>query len=174
MKRFAVVLLVLATPLLARAEPSSDTAKAEMARIARMAGHWKGSGWIETRGGRHESNSEEWIEMRLDGRALLVEGVHRDVKTNELNHHALAIIAWDDHQRQYRFLSALAAGQTGYFPAKLEGTKFIWSIAIPKGPTSRFTISLDDPDKWREVGEQSRDGGVTWVKFFEMNLERVK
>ncbi len=52
--------------------------------------------------------------------------------------------------------------------------KAIWPIPIPSGPTSRFTISLDDPDKCNEVGEQSRDGGVTWIKFFEMNLDRVK
>ena len=112
--------------------------------------------------------------MRLDGRAILLEGFHTDVKSGEVNHHALAIVAWDDNQKQYRFMSALAAGRTGYFPARLEGSKFIWSIPIPNGPTTRFTISLDDPDKWREVGEQSRDGGATWVKFFEMNLDRVK
>lgn len=174
MKALVAAITCLALSLAAHADPSSPSAKAEMAKIAQMAGHWKGSGWIERAGVRHVSNSEEWIEMRIDGRALLVEGLHRDEKTNEVNHHALAIIAWDDHQRQYRFLSALAAGHTGYFPGRLEGKKFIWSIPIPNGPTSRFTISLDDPDKWKEVGEQSRDGGVTWVKFFEMNLERVK
>ena len=174
MKKIAAVLLAAALPLVAQADPSSDTAKAEMAKIAQMAGKWKGGGWIDTREGRHYSVSEETIEMRLDGRAILIEGFHTDPRSGVVNHHALAIIAWDDGQREYRFLSALAAGRTGYFPARLEGRKFIWSIPIPNGPTSRFTISLDDPDKWKEVGEQSRDGGVTWVKFFEMNLDRVK
>ena len=175
MKRIAAALLfAAAVPLAALADPSSPTAKEEMAKIAQMAGKWKGSGWIMTREGRHESNSEESIEMRVDGRALLVEGLHKDVKSGEVNHHALAIIAWDDNQKQYRFMSALAAGRTGSFPGRLEGKKFIWSIEIPNGPTSRFTISLEDPDKWNEVGEMSRDGGVTWVKFFEMNLDRVK
>ncbi len=174
MKRLAFLLVAFALLPAARAEPASETAKAEMARIAQMVGHWKGAGYIDLPGGRHESTSEEWIEMRLDGHAILIEGLHRDMKTREVNHHALAIISWDDGQKQYRFMSALAAGRTGYFPARMEGTKFIWSIPIPNGPTSRFTISLDDPDKWREVGEQSRDGGKTWVKFFEMNLDRVK
>ena len=173
MKKIAILLATL-VPFATAADPSSPTAKAEMAKIAQMAGKWKGSGWILTPAGRHESNSEETIEMRLDGRALLIEGFHTDKSTNEVNHHALAIIAWDDFQKQYRFASALAAGRTGYFPARLEGKAFIWTIAVPNGPTSRFTIALDDPDKWREVGEQSRDGGQTWVKFFEMNLDRVK
>jgi hypothetical protein len=172
MKRIAM-LLAACMPLLAMAEPSSQTAKAEMAKIAQMAGKWKGGGWVLTPSGRHESNSEETIEMRLDGRALLIEGFHSDVKSGAVNHHALAIIAWDDLQKQYRFASALASGRTGYFPARLEGKAFVWTIAIPDGPTSRFTISLDDPDKWREVGEQSRDGGATWVRFFEMSLDRV-
>jgi hypothetical protein len=174
MKKIISLLLVLALPLGARAEPSSPTAKAEMAKIAQMAGRWKGDGWIDLPAGRHYSTSEETVETRLDGRALLIEGVHHDTRSGEVNHHALAIISWDDAQKQYRFMSALAAGRTGYFPARLEGKTFIWSIPIPNGPTSRFTISLDDPDKWKEVGEQSRDGGVTWVKFFEMNLARVK
>ena len=173
-RRIAALMFLAVLPTAAPADPSSPTAKEEMAKIAQMAGNWKGSGWIMTQSGRHESNSEESVEMRVDGRALLVEGLHKDVKSGEVSHHALAIIAWDDNQRQYRFMSALAAGRTGYFSARLEGRKFIWSIPIPNGPTSRFTISLDDPDKWNEVGEQSRDGGVTWVKFFEMNLERVK
>ena len=169
----ALGIAVLLT-LPARAEPPSPTAKAEMAKIASMVGHWKGGGWIDTPSGRHESNSQETVESRLDGRAILIEGFHTDVKTGELNHHALAIIGWDDNQKQYRFMSTLAAGRTGYFPAKMEGGKFVWSIPIPNGPTTRFTISLDDPDKWIEVGEQTRDGGATWVKFFEMNLTRVK
>ena len=174
MKRIVAALLFLGFPCAAVAEPSSPSAKAEMAKIAQLAGRWKGGGWVLTPAGRHESDSEETIEMRLDGRALLIEGFHTDVKTREVNHHALAIIAWDDARREYRFASALASGRTGYFPARLEGRNFIWTIQVPNGPTSRFTISLEDPDKWREVGEQSRDGGLTWVKFFEMNLERVK
>ena len=174
MKRIAALLFAIAVPATALADPSSDTAKAEMAKIAHMAGKWKGGGWIDRPEGRSYSVSAETIEMRLDGHAILIEGFHTDPRSGVVNHHALAIIAWDDAQRQYRFMSALAAGRTGYFPARLEGRKFIWSIPIPNGPTTRFTISLDDPDKWNEVGEQSRDGGVTWVKFFEMNLERVK
>jgi len=173
MKKTLLALLAC-LPMIAAAEPPSETAKAEMAKISLMAGKWKGGGWVLTPSGKHESNSEETIEMRLDGRALLIEGFHTDVKSGEVNHHALAIIAWDDMRREYRFASALAAGRTGSFPGRLEGKSFIWTIAVPNGPTSRFTISLDDPDKWREVGEQTRDGGVTWVKFFEMNLDRVK
>ena len=174
MKRIVATMLVAALPAAAAAEPASPTAKAEMAKIASMAGRWKGSGWIDTPSGRHESNSEETVELRLAGGAILIEGFHTDVKTGDVNHHALAIIAWDDAQKQYRFMSALAAGRTGYFPARLEGRKFIWSIPIPNGPTTRFTISLDDPDRWTEVGEQTRDGGATRTKFFEMNLSRVK
>jgi len=171
--RYALVLALL-LPFAAVADPPSPTAKAEMAKIAQMAGKWKGGGWIMTPQGKHESNSEETIEMRLDGRALLIEGFHTDVKSGEVNHHALAIIAWDDFRREYRFASALAAGRTGFFPGRLEGKNFIWTIAVPNGPTSRFTISLEDPDKWVEVGEMSRDGGATWIKFFEMNLDRVR
>lgn len=166
----AVAVATLAFGLPARADAPSPTAKAEMAKIAQMAGRWKGGGWVITQAGRREFQSTELMEWRLDGYALVVEGRHTDAKSGELTHHAIATIAWDDKAGEYRFLSALNTGMTGAYPARLEGRKFVWSIP----PSTRFTISLDDPDCWLEVGEYSRDGGATWIKFFEMDLARVK
>ncbi len=160
----------LAATFPALADPPSPMARAEMAKIGQMAGRWKGGGWVFTQAGRREFESTELMEWRLDGYALVVEGRHTDAKTGELTHHAIATIAWDEKAGEYRFLSALNTGMTGAYPAKLDGKKFIWSIP----PATRFTISLDDPDKWLEVGEYSRDGGATWTRFFEMKLDRVK
>jgi hypothetical protein len=41
------------------------------------------------------------------------------------------------------------------------------------GPTLRFTIDLEPPGRWHEVGEISFDGGKKWFKSLEMTLERV-
>ena len=50
MKRTLALLLVLAFAWPASAEPSSPAARAEMAKIAQMAGRWKGGGWIDPNG----------------------------------------------------------------------------------------------------------------------------
>jgi hypothetical protein len=168
-----VIVIAMAASFGALADPPSSTAKAEMAKLAGLAGKWKGGGWILGPRGKTLSDSEETVEMRLDGRALLIEGFHTDPATKEVVHHALAILAWDDARGEYRFSSALAAGRTGTFPGKVEDGAFVWTMAIPNGPTNRFTISLADPDRWVEVGETTRDG-QTWTRFFEMNLTRVK
>lgn len=156
------------------AGPVPEAVKAEMAKISRMAGQWKGSGWIAGREGRTTFNSEETVEPRLDGAALLIEGFHRDTKTNAVVHHALAILAWDVHRNEYRMQSSLADGRNGSFPGKVEDGKFVWRMELENAPWSRFTISFEDADRWLEVGESSRDGGKTWFKFFEMDLRRVK
>ena len=80
MKVLAFVALSCAVTLapMARADPSSPTAKAEMDKVAQWVGRWKGGGWIDTPSGRHESLSEETIEMRLDGQEReMAQGVFK-------------------------------------------------------------------------------------------------
>jgi hypothetical protein len=179
---FATLLTVAAIGGLAAtgtlaSDPAGDArkaaAKAEVGKLLAMAGRWKGSGWMMLPGGKSTFNSEETVEARLDGAALLIEGFHRSTDTNVVVHHALAILAWDTFRNEYRFQSALVDGRTGSFPGKLEDARFVWAIEPPNAPWSRFTISVD-ADRWIEDGEMSRDGGKTWMKFFEMRLTRVK
>jgi hypothetical protein len=174
MIRMLPPLALLALPLAALADTPSPTAAAEMAKLASLAGKWKGGGWMLGPRGKTFSDSEETVEARLDGRALLIEGFHTDPATKEVVHHALAILAWDDARGEYRFASALAAGRTGTFPGRMENGDFVWTMAIPGGPTNRFTISLADPDKWVETGDVTLDGGKSWKRFFEMSLARVR
>jgi hypothetical protein len=178
MMRIAIpaFLLAVATGALAAdpaAEARKSTAKAEVAKLSAMAGNWKGGGWALGPNGKAAFNSEETVQSRLDGAALLIEGFHRDTGTNAVVHHALAILAWDAFRNEYRFQSALADGRTGSFPGKLQDGRFVWSIEPANAPWSRFTITLE-ADRWDEEGETSRDGGKTWMKFFEMRLTRVK
>ena len=110
----------------------------------------------------------------MDGAALVIEGVHREARSGLVQHHAVGTIAWDATTNDYRMLSALSDGRTGAFPMKLrEDGRLVWTIAPQRGPTMRYTITLEPPGTWREEGEMSRDAGVTWVKFFDMSLKRV-
>jgi hypothetical protein len=166
-------ILLLAAFATARAEPPSPSARAEMAKLAPLAGKWRGGAWMDMPdGSRGTSRSEETVEVRLDGRALLIEGVHHDEKTGALVHHANALLAWDDRRQEYRMASVLASGVTGTYSARLEGERLVWMLAGPAGPRRRFTIRVEG-DRWLETGEISFDG-ETWKPFFEMALTRVK
>ena len=163
----------------AQDEQATRAARAEMQKLApRMQGRWKGTGWVRvSRETTVPTTSEEIVAPRLDGSALLIEGIHRDARSGVLVHHALAILAWDVARNEFRMGTALAQGRTGSYPGRIEDGRFVWFIDprphAPKAPLTRYTIELDPPGRWFEVGEGSFDGGKTWFKFLEMTLERV-
>lgn len=156
-------------------EATTNAVRAQMQKLVPlMEGKWKGSGWVKGPDGERHFTSEETIERRMDGAALVIEGVHREARSGLIQHHAVGTIAWDATTNDYRMLSALSDGRTGAFPMKLrEDGRLVWTIAPQRGPTMRYTITLEPPGTWREEGEMSRDAGVTWVKFFDMSLKRV-
>jgi hypothetical protein len=168
--RIFLAAVLFATSCAFAADPAST---AELAKLSAMAGRWKGEGWMFTREGKKTFASEETVEMKLGGAALLIEGLHRDASTKAVVHHALAILTWDAARGEYRFLSALADGRTGAFAGRLEEGRFVWTIQPEGAPWSRFTIAFTG-ERWVEDGESSRDGGKTWMKFLEMRLERAK
>jgi hypothetical protein len=55
----------------------------------------------------------------------------------------------------------------------LTANGLIWSFTDPRAGRVRYTMTHTPADEWNEIGERSPDG-TTWVKFFEMTLQRVK
>ena len=106
------------------------------------------------------------------GVAMMIEGLHRDAKTNAVVHHALGLLSWDAGAKEYRMATALDFGRGGYFPGKLEGNRFTWTLDRPGGPRQRYVITVEG-DRWLEVGERTSDG-ATWETFFHMELTRAK
>lgn len=187
MKTFAAIVTTAALGLglpafalgSAQDEEATRAARAELQKLApKMQGRWKGTGWVRvSRDATVATTSEEIVVPQLGGSALLIEGIHHDAKSGALVHHALAILAWDVARREYRMGTALAQGRTGSYPGRLEDGKFVWFIDpppnAPKAPLTRYTIELDPPGRWFEIGESSFDGGKSWFKFLEMTLTRV-
>jgi len=165
----AIALPALANPYL---DAGRGEARAEMAKL-KVVGRWAGTGWIDVpRVGRMEFRSEETVVERLGGSALVIEGLHRDTKSNAVVHNALGLLSWDAGAKQYRMATALDFGRGGYFPGRLDGNRFTWAIDMPGGMKQRYAIVVDG-DRWVETGERSRDG-ATWEPFFHMELTRVK
>jgi hypothetical protein len=153
-------------------------ALAEMKKLDFMVGQWQGEGWIETgAGNRSTFKGTESVQRKLDGTALLVEGVHRGRMGNSAEevivHNALAVISWDDRTQLYRFRASLADGRYTDAEARLTDGALVWGFRQGERLSIRFTIRINEAGDWLEVGEMSPDGS-NWRKFFEMTMRRVK
>jgi hypothetical protein len=175
MKRLSFCCLVLFAGIVAfggTARAEEDAALEAMHAIASFEGRWEGEGWA--RMGPTEPvpfTSTEVVESRLEGRVLIVEGLHYGKESGEVVHHALATISWDSRAGKYRFRSHLASGRSGDHEAELLDGKFVWGMEIPDRGRIRYTITIED-DTWHEIGEFSADG-VEWHQTFQMDLKRV-
>jgi hypothetical protein len=172
-------LLAIALPLVAAgavspspAQEPAEAGLAAMQAISFLVGRWEGEGWMR-RGAEDpvRFSSSEHVESRLDGRVLIVEGLHHDATTKQIAHHALAVISFDPATGGYRFRSHLVDREGGDYAAELADGAFVWGFETGNGGRVRYVIRVAD-ERWQEIGEYSADG-ATWSQFFEMNLRRV-
>ena len=177
MKRILISALLLTCVLnggaTIQAQTGDDPILSAMQAISSLEGRWEGAGW--SRRGPAEPEyftSLEQVESRLDGRALLIEGLHHDTgDAAKVVHHALAMTTYDPDAGRYDFRSYAAGHGSGNFEGHVEGGTFIWGFEIPGRGQIRYTIRIED-DEWHEVGEFSADGSQ-WNQVFQMDLRKV-
>lgn len=167
----AILLFACASIVCAQEMPNADAQRGEMKKLESLAGQWKGSGWIQQGAKRETFTGTETVQRKLDGLALLVEGKFTNPE-GKVIHETLAVIAFDPKAKGYRFRTYLASGMSGEHDLKLLADGYEWGFQVPTG-TIRYIIKTNN-DVWLETGEFSRDGGKTWMKFFEMKLDKVK
>jgi hypothetical protein len=117
---------------------------------------------------------EEWIEWRLDSLVLTIEGTGRDPRTQKVNFHAFAFIAFNQLTNQLGMKSFTMDGrQTEAYFNVIADNQFVWGFDVPTGKI-KYTISLStEKNTWNEKGDFSPDGSQ-WFPFMEMNLIRQK
>lgn len=171
--------LCLVLPLAALAQMPDfkrDEQLAEMKKLAWMVGEWRGTGSMQMGPGHDEkSQVHERIEWKLDGLAILVEGVgtRTDTDGKEIKvHHALATISWSPDCKCYRFPAQTMLGSHVNAEMRIVGDAVVWGFKTGQ-MNIRYTIRQSEKGQWTEAGERSLDG-KTWLRFFEMNLDRVK
>ncbi len=174
MKKFLVIILVLFLAALsasAQNEPSTGLLRAEMSKLDKMVGQWKGSGWIQQ--GKEKENfvGSEIVQRKLDGLGLLVEGNFKN-KEGVVIHETLAVLTFNPKTKNYDFDTFLANGSSGEHELKSTADGWQWGLQFPGG-SMRYTTKLSSTT-WFEVGEISMDEGKTWRKFFEMELKKNK
>jgi hypothetical protein len=166
----AIFLFALSSLVFAQEMPSADGQRAEMKKLESLAGQWKGAGWIQQGAKRETFTGTETVQRKLDGLALLVEGKFSNAE-GKIIHETLAVLSFDAKAKNYRFRTYLASGMSGEHDFKLLADGFEWGFQFPAG-TIRYIIKTNN-DVWFETGEFSGDG-KTWMKIFEMKLEKVK
>ncbi len=152
-------------------QESAEAKRAEMKKLDGLIGQWSGSGWIMHEKGRETFTGTETVQRKLDGLALLVEGNFKN-KEGVIVHETLAVLSPNTKTKNYDFRTYLANGMNGEQELKAVGGSWQWGFQIPNGAI-RYDIKIEN-NTWIETGEMSRDDGKTWMKFFEMNLKRVK
>lgn len=166
-----LAILVLVVPAAGAAEPAVDPAIDAMRALPKLEGRWAGEGWMRMGPGEPmRFVGEETVESRLDGRLLVVEGLHRTPDRSKVVHHAFGVFSWDERAKHYRFNTYVANRGGGEHAARLVENALVWDLA-GEGPKRRFTITVTN-DEWKEVGHVQR--GEEWLQFFEMTLKRVK
>lgn len=145
----------------------------KMKPLKAWAGKWTGEGWSmdETRQ-RTEFTVEEHIQLKLDGRTILAEGIGKSKATGEEGFRSLGVFYYNNETKTYEVRSWLADGNMTTATAEVtaEG-HFIWGFEVPGG-NIRYTIQIDG-DRWNEKGEYVMPSGQAFP-IMEMNLTRVK
>ena len=153
---------------------------AEMKKLDVLVGTWKGSGWVMTQTGRETSNITEVFQFKLGGQIAVVEGLglSKDVKTGveRKTHQAYGIFFYDKVSGKLKFRYYKAeSGEEGETLIQIVDKGFTWGFDVNEtGSKVKFTMRINEMGNWHEIGEFSRDGGKTWLKNFEMKLDRAK
>jgi hypothetical protein len=151
-------------------EQTVELQRAEVKKLESMVGQWKGAGWIQQGAKRETFTGTETVQRKIDGLALLVEGKFANPE-GKVIHETLAVLSFSPKETKYVFRTYLASGMSGEHDFKIVPDAFEWGFQFPAG-TVRYTIKTAN-DVWFEIGEFSKDG-KSWVKFFEMKLDKVK
>lgn len=149
--------------------------KGPVAPLAFMLGQWEGPAWMDMGPrGRREVRQHEWVRTTAGGSVIAVQGQGTATLpdgSEQLVFDAFAVM-YRDHEGK---LAMRAYRGDEYVDPEivLTANGLIWSFTDPRAGRVRYTMTHTPADEWNEIGERSPDG-TTWVKFFEMTLQRVK
>ena len=176
MKKITAALLLLVLPLTSAAQTPPLPKPAEMKRLDFLVGQWQGEGWIMLGPNqRHTFRQTESVERKVDGTVLLIEGLGKSMDAGNAGaiiHSAFAVLSYDKDAKVFRWRAFRADGSSVDTEAKVSENMLVWGFRDPRAGSMRFTVRLNEKGQWFEIGEMSRDG-QTWLKFFEMTLNRV-
>jgi len=152
------------------AQPAAPVnSKEEMQKLRLWPGRWTGSSVWSLRGKDEHSTVEENIAWKVDGNALLINGLGKDAE-GKIVHEALGVLSYNARESKYHLNSWLRDGRSTDAWFNIVGeNQFQWGFETPQGKI-RYSITLTEKT-WKETGEFSSDG-AQWYPFFTMNLTK--
>lgn len=124
-RRLSNFLIALALALSVLEPLHADPAIDAMKALPRLEGRW-GEGWMRMGPGEPvRFVGEETVEVRLDGRLLVVEGLHRTPDRSKIVHHAFGVFSWDESRKAYRFTTYVVNRGGGDYSARMEGDALV-------------------------------------------------
>lgn len=174
---FLTVVCLLVGVYSAAAQPGETeiaARRAEVKKLDKLTGQWKGAGWISRGSERTKFVGTENVQRKLDGLAVMVEGrfTTKISATGEdkVIHETIGVLTFNPQTKIYDFDTFLANGMGGKYEFKAVDGGFEWGFKFPQG-TMRYFIKIEN-DTWTETGEMKLNG-KEWTKFFEMILKKV-
>lgn len=183
---FAAVCVMMSFSAVSAQTPTNKTKEdldakrlAEMKKLDFLIGTWKGTGWVLTQNGRESFTITETLQLKLGGQIAVVDGLGtgKNVKTGEekIVHQAYGVFSYDKESGKLKFRWYKAeTGEEGETIIQVSDKIINWGLDVREnGIKIKFTIGINEKGNWSEIGELSRDGGKTWLKFLEMELSKV-
>lgn len=168
------VVLVAASSFIAplQEQGPSPAEKAAIEKMSFLVGKWQGKGWVmEPSGAKAEYTGTETVQMKLSGKALLVEGEFKDGE-GKVRHQTLAVITYDTKSSKYLFRAYLFNQPEAVYDLVATDDGFTWEIKPNATTTVRFNMTGKAKKEWNETGEVFIEGRPP-MKFMEMNLKKV-
>ena len=156
--------------------PQAREARAAMQKLSWLAGQWRGTATIVQPGGQQTLIQSEDVRFKVFDTSLLIEGTGRNQaageRPGEIVFQALAVISYDAPSKAFKMRAITERGSVDPH-IEVKEKEIIWGFEVPGGGGEvRYHIRLSDQGHWLETGEFTRDGGQTWMKFIEMDLQR--
>jgi hypothetical protein len=148
-----------------------------MKKLDFLVGRWEGEATITAPGGQKSVlRQHEDVQFKIGRKVLLVEGTGRIKEgpaAGRVVYEALGTVSYDPVARSFR-MRAYGSEGLSVDPTFVVGEKAIqWSFSPVPGIDIRYDVKIDDRGHWVETGDRSTDGGQTWTRFIELDLERL-
>ncbi len=164
-KSLLILLTLCSTLLLGQDFKTDSISKLELSKLEFLIGEWEGEGWIMGRDKqKHAFQQTENIQFKIDGVAILIEGLGKS--NGQITNNSLAIISYNKKDSNYTFQSYTSTGHGGSFKAELIEGKLFWY----PNENMRFVGWINEKGQWHESGELKND--EKWNQFFEMTLNK--
>lgn len=146
-----------------------------MKKLDGFVGEWLGDGWFTMEGQRVGIVQSVTVRRELQGQVLTMrDRVQR--RTDPISPPGTAsfgIVSFDDAAGRFLMRSYFRGQITDLDADVPKPGVLIGRTTRPNGVLARVTTDVSTDGVWREWSEDSRDGGKTWTRIYEIVMKRL-